>query len=178
MMDIDVNLNGAKGNLVHWIQGNFASQGGSSQLGSPGTIIAPYFPPGPPPGENHRYVELLFNEPQGFTIPASFTAYFANLTASVFNRVNFPLDKFIDEAKLKTPVAANFFRVSNTNNTSSTSSSSATATGSRPNATAGAPTGSPTGSAPIPANSGVADRVLSASMLAFLAMLGIGINMI
>ncbi|KAH0547610.1 hypothetical protein GP486_008425, partial [Trichoglossum hirsutum] len=184
MIDIDVNINGNNTNLIHWIQGNFTAAPGSTQLSSPSTIVAPYFAPNPPPGQTHRYVEMLFNEPQGFSIPAPFTAFFANLTASVFNRIGFELDKFIDQSKLGNPVAANYFRVSTPNTTSSSSSGGGGATPSASNTASINPTVNPTRpttnstSAPIPSNDGVADRVLNAPMLAFLAMLGIAINMI
>ncbi|KAI9775204.1 MAG: hypothetical protein M1839_001392 [Geoglossum umbratile] len=173
MMDIDVSFNGANTNLVHWIQGNFSVSGGS-KLSSPQGPIAPYLGPSPPPGENHRYVEMLFNEPQGFSIPASFTAIFANLTASVVNRIGFDLNKFISDSKLGNPVAGNYFRVVTPNSTASATSPSVTATWtSAPNATAAGPS-----SSVVPSNDGIAGYLLSVSTLVGLGMVGIAINML
>jgi len=48
------------------------------------------------------------------------------LTASVFNRVGFNLTKFVDETHLGSPIAADWFLVSNTSATSTSSGASAT----------------------------------------------------
>jgi Phosphatidylethanolamine-binding protein len=180
MVDIDVSVNGTTTDLIHWIQGNFSASPGSPKLSSSQGPIASYFPPGPPAGQTHRYVQMLFNEPQGFSVPADFTAIFANLTASVVNRIGFDYNKFIAESKLGDPVAGNYFRVATPNDTASATSTSTVATsgtGVRPTGSA-APTTSPTGpaSSAAPANGGIVGRVLDFPVLVGLGLVGIALN--
>lgn len=67
---------------------------------------APYISPNPPATDTmaHRYVELLFMQPDKLQVPAS---TFANMTA----RINFDINAFMKQHSLSAPVAANFFQV-------------------------------------------------------------------
>jgi phosphatidylethanolamine-binding protein len=108
--------------LIHWILAGLSSPNDTITLSSRLGPIAPYFPPGPPPGQTHMYGVFLYSEPARFEVPADFIPFFNNLTASVFNRVGFNLTHFAGETGLGAPVAADWFLVS----TPSTPSSSAT----------------------------------------------------
>ena len=71
------------------------------------TALAAWQGPGPmaeTPVHNHNYVELLFEQPANFTVPAS-------QTNSVRSRVGFNLTTFISAAGLKAPVRANYWQV-------------------------------------------------------------------
>lgn len=74
---------------------------------------ASYIPPSPPAGSGpHRYVELLFAEPQGFTYPQQ---EFANINPPNDNsaRVGFDINAFMKAANLAEPLAGMYFRVEN-----------------------------------------------------------------
>ncbi|KAI9765920.1 MAG: hypothetical protein M1840_007061 [Geoglossum simile] len=176
MMDLDVVFNGTNTNLVHWIQGDFGASDGSPKLSSSQGPIAPYLSPAPPAGQNHRYVQMLFKEPRGFSIPASFTAIFANLTASVVNRIGFDLNKFIAEAKLDDLVAGNFFRVATANETASATPTSTPATSGTGAKSTGAATSTAPTSSVTSANSGIVGRVLDLPILVGIGMVGVVIN--
>ncbi|KAI9924698.1 hypothetical protein ASPWEDRAFT_172338 [Aspergillus wentii DTO 134E9] len=58
------------------------------------------------PPKVHKYVELLFVQPEGFKIPRKFKKYMPGL---VPNRLNFPLDEFVEETGLGESVAESYF---------------------------------------------------------------------
>ncbi|KAF2191946.1 PEBP-like protein [Zopfia rhizophila CBS 207.26] len=67
---------------------------------------ATYIGPSPPATDTvpHRYVELLFQQPENLQVQA---ADFANTQ----DRINFDIEAFIQENELSEPIAANFFTV-------------------------------------------------------------------
>jgi hypothetical protein len=64
---------------------------GATQLQSANVGPVPYQAPNPQ--GSHRYVELLFEQPAGFTIPAS-------IQGMVQGRQNFDIKEFIQQANL------------------------------------------------------------------------------
>ncbi|KAF2125511.1 PEBP-like protein [Dothidotthia symphoricarpi CBS 119687] len=131
MLDLDVPP--AQGNttrrvLLHALNTGFkATQqpagGSDTLLVSSSKGPAPYLSPGPPPTDTipHRYVQLLFKQPEDFSLKAS---DFADTGA----RFNFDITSFMSKNGVCAPLAGNFFTVDG-----------------RANATAGR-TASPTGS--------------------------------
>jgi hypothetical protein len=71
------------------------------------TAPKPYLGPGPPP-ENppyaHRYMQLLFAQPDGFKVPST-------QTAAIQKGVQFNITSFMVDAKLGQPVRGNYFNV-------------------------------------------------------------------
>ncbi|KAF9765168.1 hypothetical protein IL306_002595 [Fusarium sp. DS 682] len=125
MMDISVVLKPGSSptTLIHWVRPYLWSESGALKS-TVSAALGPYMPPGPPPGQTHDYVVLLFEQPPNFKVPENYKSYFSNITASVNNRIGFNLTEFTDATELKQPVAANWFRVS-TPAQSSTPASSA-----------------------------------------------------
>lgn len=120
MMDFSVETTGSTESnttLLHWIQPGLSSPNETTTLTSHQGVIAPYFPPGPPPGQTHTYGVFLYKEPANFAVPADYIPFFNNLTASVFNRVGFNLTNFVAETGIGAPVAADWFLVSTPNKT-------------------------------------------------------------
>jgi len=138
-MDFSVETTGSTESnttLLHWILPGLYSPNETTTLASHQGEIAPYFPPGPPPGQTHTYGVFLYNEPTNFAVPANYIPFFNNLTTSVLNRIGFNLTNFVAEAGLGTPVAADWFLVS----TQNTDVSSAAVTRTVPNAIVSATT--------------------------------------
>lgn len=62
--------------------------------------------PMPPAGTGpHRYIELLFSQPAGFSIPANYAHFLAPGEA----RLGFNITSFARDAGLAKPVAVNYF---------------------------------------------------------------------
>ncbi|RAH76532.1 PEBP-like protein, partial [Aspergillus japonicus CBS 114.51] len=69
--------------------------------------LAAYLTPNPLIGtEIHYFTQLLFEQPSNLEIPAKYAWYWAD---TVLNRVNFPLQEFVDDVGFGEPVAANYF---------------------------------------------------------------------
>ena len=132
MLDFSVEPNnnpaGTNTTLLHWLLPGLSSPNETTTaLTSPENATAPYFPPGPPAGQTHTYALFLYQEPADFSIPAEYVPFFENITASVYNRVGFNLTEFVDKTYLGSPVAADWFLVSNTaRNAASTPTASST----------------------------------------------------
>ena len=117
MIDLDVPANFAnpsagprRTNLHAMVQDfkpNGQTQNGSHILTSTATGPSAYFGPGPPP-ENpphaHSYVQLLFEQPANFSVPAS-------QRAQVQAKIGFNLATFSAATGLGAPVAGNYFNV-------------------------------------------------------------------
>jgi Phosphatidylethanolamine-binding protein len=173
MMDFSVETTGSiesNTTLLHWILPGLYSPNETTTLTSHQGEIAPYFPPGPPPGQTHTYGIFLYNEPTNFAVPANYIPFFNNLTTSVLNRVGFNLTNFVTEAGLGAPVAADWFLVS----TQNTGASSTVVTRSVPSATVSATTGisvmktntaAGTGSASLTSSSPLATQSSSGAMI-------------
>jgi len=69
-------------------------------------LVAPYIAPQPPPYSHHRYVFLLFEQPDRYEFPECF-AHIA--PKSVEARVGFDLRQFMLVARLDPPIAVNYF---------------------------------------------------------------------
>ena len=78
---------------------------------------AVYLGPGPPPGPPHRYVQLLFAQPDTFTFPACFNNILSPAgatTQDVSGRVGFDINQFLKATNITTrPIAGNYFRAQN-----------------------------------------------------------------
>ena len=76
-----------------------------------------YLPPGPPPGPPHRYVYVLYAQPQGFTVPQCFQNVLSvpgNPQANIQNRLGFDINQFIAASNVRTrPIAGSYLRAQN-----------------------------------------------------------------
>ncbi|KAF2235657.1 PEBP-like protein [Viridothelium virens] len=112
--------------IIHWLQPSAkASTSSSSTSLTPITFTATaaaqaaYIPPAPPQNSSaHRYIQYLFSQPSGFTVPAEFTGFGGN------NRTNFDIASFVQASGLKGPLAANYVRVAQPGAPGAASSSS------------------------------------------------------
>ncbi|KAL4912110.1 phosphatidylethanolamine-binding protein [Aspergillus aurantiobrunneus] len=70
--------------------------------------LAPYMGPNPPPGSpDHKYVQLLFKQPEeDFSIPGKYAHFLPQIPTS---RLGFPLEQFVNETGLGEPVAGLYF---------------------------------------------------------------------
>jgi len=109
MMDIDVPSNGTRTTLLHWLLPNLDLRTTPATL--PQTQSgAPYAMPNPPPNDiQHRYVFLLFNQPDNFAISDAFANI--NPPASPAARLNFDVNAFATQNGLDAPLSANFITV-------------------------------------------------------------------
>lgn len=115
-LDLDVVFpgTGIQTVILHWYQSNFTfdcNESGNSKVLAPGkedgsSHTAPYIAPQPPPGTNHRYVFLLFDQPQSYEFPECF-AHIPPQTKDA--RSGFNVREFILAAGLDPPVAINYF---------------------------------------------------------------------
>jgi len=131
MMDLDVpsrTANGTRQTLLHCMNTGFKATArrvtnSTVLLASSDTGPAPYVGPSPPaetPPHGHRYVQILFQQPANFAVPAS-------QSAAVSSRLGFDLQSFMTAAGLGMPVAANFFVVVGSPSQAPSSSASASA---------------------------------------------------
>lgn len=117
MIDLDVARNGTRVNLLHWLATDITLTNGSLTI--PSTPGAPYLRPNPPAGDSpHRYVFLLYAQPDGFSIPSQY----ANINPPVNStaRIGFNLTAFAADTSLNSPLAANYITVQSTNSTPAT----------------------------------------------------------
>ncbi|KAJ9609567.1 hypothetical protein H2200_005894 [Cladophialophora chaetospira] len=141
--------------FLHWFEPNLA---GASEVlfadvdAQNFTSATPltYIPPSPPGGDKaHRYTVIMYNQPEGFSIPSAFTSVFQD-KSDLSNRLNFDIKGFVDASGLGEPVAANWFEVQNTtqpaggSGSSSSSSSSTSSSTSFSTTTSSLPTEVPT----------------------------------
>lgn len=105
---------------LHWWASNVTqtSEGAFINRSAP---IADYGGPMPPLNDiAHTYVLYLFGQPANFSLPAEFLeGYFNPISADT--RLNFSVSAVAEW--VGAPLAANYFRVQNPNNTNSTSTS-------------------------------------------------------
>ena len=74
----------------------------------PDEPVATYAGPHPPAGQTHRYVFLLFAQPEGYSLPEEFEGF---VPPDAPHRVNFDVLRFMEVAHLAEPVAATYFTV-------------------------------------------------------------------
>ncbi|MCJ1468081.1 hypothetical protein MMC07_006708 [Pseudocyphellaria aurata] len=115
-----IDPNAVPAAFLHWFQTNLTfptlstskvTIGGLSfhPLLSATPPLAPYQKPQPPAGTGpHRYIELLFSQPEGFSIPANYAEIFAP-DAPLSARRGFNITNFARDAGLARPVASNYF---------------------------------------------------------------------
>lgn len=99
----------SRNTLLHAMIQDFkvGSNGGGTTLTSTATGPASYMGPAPPkenPAHPHHYVEVLFVQPAGFSVPAA-------QASVVKSRMGFKLADFAAAAQLGAPVAGNYFTV-------------------------------------------------------------------
>ena len=76
--------------------------------------LAPYLVPQPPAGNVHTYTVTLWEQPDGFAVPAAFLDYLPLNTSNVTNRYPFNLTDFVTTAGLGQPLAGGYFDLHNT----------------------------------------------------------------
>lgn len=112
MIDIDVPLSQDENTtLLHWYEPDLEANSATGDLEKKSSCPeegAPYGGPAPPSG-THRYVELLFSQPDNYTFPEEFEGV---LDPTVPARLHFNISEFVEAADLAEPVAANYFTVS------------------------------------------------------------------
>ncbi|KAF9478156.1 PEBP-like protein [Pholiota conissans] len=130
--------------FLHFIGGNFMADPTSGLLSNSSAALLDFFSPTPPVGSDpHRYVVLVFNQPDDFDTAAP---VFVNASTP---RTNFSVSDFALETNLGSPIAGNYFLVGPDDSDASTSSVSA----SDPATATDTPTSLPdpgTASLPIP----------------------------
>lgn len=74
--------------------------------------LAPYIAPDLTVGEAvHKYTQLLFRQPEKFTVPEEYKKFMPRNLKNPLNRAGFPLGEFVDRTGLGEPVAGNYFDV-------------------------------------------------------------------
>jgi hypothetical protein len=95
------------GPALHWIQPGLTA-GPDNRLTSNEPFVANYIGPAPPPkSAPHRYVFILFEQPNGFDGQKYAPAGGAPL--SMWPRIRYDLDAWQKTAKLSEPLAVNYF---------------------------------------------------------------------
>ncbi|KAL2065761.1 hypothetical protein VTL71DRAFT_3431 [Oculimacula yallundae] len=120
MIDLDVPgalVGGPAGTRVtnlHCLLTGFTSTSKATNsiytLSTKDTSPKAYVGPGPPaetPPYAHKYVELLYAQPAGFKVPST-------QTSAISKGIGFNLTSFVVDAKLGTPLLANWFTVTGT----------------------------------------------------------------
>ncbi|KAI9930960.1 hypothetical protein ASPWEDRAFT_167086 [Aspergillus wentii DTO 134E9] len=101
------------GPIMHWVQPGLKASSettatGQTILTSETSVIINYGPPGPPPGSSpHRYIFLLYEQPEGFQ--ATDHAPEGGKTLKISQRVKYNLSSLEKQMKLGPVVAANYF---------------------------------------------------------------------
>ncbi|ODM19736.1 hypothetical protein SI65_04722 [Aspergillus cristatus] len=100
--------------ILHWIQPSLhptpSNDGTITTLKANVPFIANWIGPEPPPGSGpHRYVFLLYEQPEGFEGAAGKYRPEGGKEMGIWGRVRFDLDGFEREVGLGKAVAANYF---------------------------------------------------------------------
>lgn len=103
-------------NILHWMAPDLSAKTAAQDFGplqgqavltNSTPNVVPFAPPGPPAtSAAHRYLLFLFEQPQGFAVPAQFAQF------NAMTRTNFDFNGFISAAGLGAPIAVNFMYVS------------------------------------------------------------------
>ncbi|KAF2683255.1 PEBP-like protein [Lentithecium fluviatile CBS 122367] len=117
MIDIDRPNGASRGTVLHALLQDFTpsgqTQNGTSILTTKATGPSSYFGPAPPaetPKHPHNYVFVLHEQPANFAVPAAHKN-------AVQTRMSIDWPKFIADAGLKAPIAANYLQVQSGDNT-------------------------------------------------------------
>lgn len=121
MVDPDWNKTTPPSVVLHTIVANLTT---SLNNTGEGKAIATYISPQPSSG-THNYTLFLFNQPSNFNIPARYATFMETNAETPLNRLNLPLESFINQTSLGAPIAANYFRVTAVAASNSTSSGAA-----------------------------------------------------
>jgi phosphatidylethanolamine-binding protein (PEBP) family uncharacterized protein len=115
--DIDLPNGATRGTVLHALLQDFTpsgqTQNGTSILTTKATGPTSYFGPAPPaetPKHPHNYIFLLHAQPANFAVPAS-------QKGVIQSRLNIDWNKFMSEAGLSAPIAANYLQVQSGDNT-------------------------------------------------------------
>ncbi|KGO75522.1 Phosphatidylethanolamine-binding protein PEBP [Penicillium italicum] len=125
MVDPDWNKTSPPSVIVHTVVANL-----TTNVNSTGNekVIATYIAPQPKSG-THNYTLLLFNQPSNFSVPVHYESFMETTDQTPLNRLNLPLESFINQTGLGAPVAANYFRVTASNSTSTGTTTTTTSSG-------------------------------------------------
>lgn len=137
MVDPDWNITSPPSVILHTVVTDLTTGTNSS---SDAKVVASYIAPQPKSG-THNYTLFLFDQPSNFSIPPTYETFVETTAQTPLNRLNLPLESFINQTGLGAPVAANYFRVTAASNSSSNSSGTTTTT------TTGTATGTATSTA-------------------------------
>lgn len=117
MIDIDVQQSGKRTTVLHALLQDYTpsgqTQNGTTVLTTKATGPSSYFQPAPPaetPKHPHNYIFILHQQPDNFAVPAAHKQ-------AVSSRFGIDWPKFITDAGLSAPVAANFMQVQSGDNT-------------------------------------------------------------
>ncbi|KAJ5512377.1 Protease inhibitor (Tfs1) [Penicillium fimorum] len=93
--------------ILHWIQSDIkVTSEGAFEFDAP--FVANYIGPAPPPiSAPHRYLFLLYEQPEAFDLTAYAPTGGRNVSNS--SRMRYDLDAWAEEIKLGPPVAFNYF---------------------------------------------------------------------
>ncbi|PPQ77439.1 hypothetical protein CVT25_011021 [Psilocybe cyanescens] len=96
--------------FLHFLGGDFSADSTSGLLSNSTPALMEFFPPTPPPGSDpHRYVLLVFNQPDSFDVDAP------TLINATTPRTNFSVTDFAQAVDLGDAIAGNYFLVGPTN---------------------------------------------------------------
>lgn len=116
-IDIDVLQSGKRTTVLHALLQDYTpsgqTQNGTAILTTKATGPSSYFGPAPPaetPKHPHNYIFLLHKQPDGFAVPSAHRQ-------AVQSRFGIDWNKFVVDAKLSPPVAANYLQVQSGDNT-------------------------------------------------------------
>ncbi|KAI9661782.1 MAG: hypothetical protein M1821_009021 [Bathelium mastoideum] len=97
------------GPILHWIQPGFKFSGSQKPLTSSDPFVANFISPSPPPFSGpHRYLFLLYEQPEGFD-GKDFAPPDGKPLGNT-KRMRFDLDGWVKKAGLDQPVAANYLK--------------------------------------------------------------------
>ncbi|KAF2147664.1 putative protease inhibitor [Myriangium duriaei CBS 260.36] len=96
--------------ILHWIQPSFAKVSGGNTLEAHASALVDWLQPTPPPFSGpHRYVIILFKQPESFDSKAWTTKF--SPPVGVWPRTHWDIEGFVQEAGLGDAIAANWFNV-------------------------------------------------------------------
>lgn len=110
-IDPDVQYGTTSTTVLHWLQSLRADcQTGLLYENPESEQTATYIPPQPPKRSHHRYIFLLFKQPDDYNLPE---CYQHILPATKEARVGFDPKGFVEVLGLGSPLAGNWFYVEN-----------------------------------------------------------------
>ncbi|KAH8901815.1 putative protease inhibitor [Coniochaeta sp. PMI_546] len=94
---------------LHWLQPGLRATGTDNELQSKDPFVCDYAPPGPPPiGGPHRYVYILYEQPEGFD--GSKYAPAGGRGMGIAPRIRWSLDDWSKDVGLGPVVAINYYK--------------------------------------------------------------------